>query len=65
MATFLSQPLKLLYIAMFYLEHITNFFCRLTSVCRPVIHIYFETCLNKVNINTTKRWNSVELSHRR
>lgn len=46
---------------MFYLEYTTNF-CGLTFVCRPFIRVYFKIYLRKVNISTTKRWNSVELS---
>lgn len=65
MATFfLIATVEILNIAMFYLEY-TTYFCRLASVCRPIIRIYFKTYMSKVNINTTKRWNSVELSHRR
>jgi hypothetical protein len=37
-------------------------FCGFTFVCRPFIRVYFKIYLSKVNISTTKRWNSVELS---
>jgi hypothetical protein len=42
---------------------VQHIFLLAASVCRPIIHIRFEPCLSKVNINSTKQWNSVELSH--